>query len=473
MRNLALLTDLYQLTMVNAYIEKDKHETLVNFDLFYRFRENLEFAVFAGLEQAIEYIQGIRFTDEDIEYLRSLKLFGEKFFAVMKNFKFTGDVRAVREGEIVFPNQPILSVTAPLYQAQLLETALLNIINHQTLIATKAFKICREAYGSVMEFGLRRAQGPDAGVYGARAAIIGGCLSTSNVLAGQTFNVPVAGTHSHSWVMSFPTELEAFRAYADIYPNNCMLLVDTYDTLKSGVPNAITVFNEMKKKGLKPKGIRLDSGDLAYLSKKARKMLDDAGHNDCAVCASGDIDEYILASLHMQNAKIDIFGIGTKLITSEKVPALGGVYKLSCVMENGKWVPKIKISDTEEKITNPAVKTIYRIYDDVKMAMADLVCLADEVIDTNKPLTVFHPIETWKTTTFTEFSVRNLIVDVIKNGKTVYTFPTLKEISEYCKARGKEFWEEYLRLVNPHTYKVDLSEKLYNLKQKLIRESKK
>jgi nicotinate phosphoribosyltransferase len=316
-----------------------------------------------------------------------------------------------------------------------------------------------------MEFGLRRAQGPDAGIYGARAAIIGGCSSTSNVLTAKMYGIPCAGTHAHSWVMSFDSELEAFREYARIYPNNCLLLVDTYDTLRSGVPNAIKVFDEMKAKGLKPLGIRLDSGDLSYLTKKARKMLDDAGHSDCKICVSGDLDEYILSSLHQQNAKIDSYGIGTKLITSELTPSLGGVYKLSALQVNGQWEAKIKLSDTTEKITNPGIKTTYRIYDKEKMAFADLICMRNETFDTTKPLTLFHPVETWKKTTLTEYSMRNLMVEIFRDGKQVYKCPKLTEIADYSKIVRSEFWEEYFRLVNPTTYKVDLSDQLYNLKK--------
>lgn len=468
MRNLTLLTDLYQLTMMNAYIETDVGDKNCVFDLFYRGNAYIEYAVAAGLDTAIDYINNLHFSDEDIAYLRSLNLFGEKFFHAIKNFKFTGDIYAVREGEFVFPNEPILTVKAPLFQAQLLETALLNIINHQTLIATKATKITQEAKGGVMEFGLRRAQGPDAGIYGARAAIIGGCKSTSNVLAGQMFDINVSGTHAHSWVMSFDSELEAFRTYAKIYPDYCLLLVDTYDTLKSGVPNAIKVFGELSAKGKKPIGIRLDSGDLAYLSKKARKMLDDAGYRDAKIVASGDIDEYILSTLHQQGAKIDIWGIGTKLITSAQNPALGGVYKLASIEESGNWIPKMKISDTQEKITNPGLKTTYRIYDEENMAKADLICLKDEVFDLSKPLTIFHPVDTWKKKTFTKYKMRNLMVDVFINGEQVYAPPCLKEVVAYADKVKNEFWEEYLRLINPHIYKVDLSDKLYQLKHHLI-----
>lgn len=467
MRNLTLLTDLYQLTMMNAYLQTGKADTLANFDVFYRQKEHLDFAICAGLEQVIDYINNLHFVESDIEYLRSLDLFPENFLDALKSFRFTGDIYAIREGEVIFPGEPILTVTAPLFQAQLVETAILNMINHQTLIATKAFKICQEAKGIVMEFGLRRAQGPDAGIYGARAAIIGGCNSTSNVLTAKMYGVPCSGTHAHSWVMSFESELEAFREYARIYPNNTLLLVDTYDTLRSGVPNAIKVFDEMKAKGLKPLGIRLDSGDLAYLTKKARKMLDDAGHSDCKICVSGDLDEYILSSLHQQNAKIDSYGIGTKLITSSLTPALGGVYKLSALQVNGEWEAKMKLSDTAEKITNPGIKTTYRIYDEDKMAFADLICLRNETFDTTKPLTIFHPIETWKQTTLTKYSMRNLMVKVFENGKQVYTSPSLTEIAEYSKLVRSEFWEEYLRLINPNYYKVDLSTQLYNLKKYL------
>ena len=465
MRNLTLMTDLYQLTMMNAYLQSNKHETIANFDMFYRPKENLDFAIVAGLEQVIEYVNNLHFEEDEIEYLRSLNLFGENFLQALRDFKFTGTIKAVREGEIIFPTEPILSVRAPIFQAQLVETAILNIINHQTLIATKAFKICQEAKGTVMEFGLRRAQGPDAGIYGARASIIGGCASTSNVLSAMKFGVPCSGTHAHSWVMSFENEIDAFREYARIYPNNCLLLVDTYDTLKSGVPNAIKVFDEMKAKGLKPIGIRLDSGDLAYLTKKARKMLDDAGHSDCKICVSGDLDEYILSSLHQQKAKIDSYGVGTKLITSSLTPALGGVYKMSAMQVDGTWEPKIKLSDTTEKITNPGIKTTYRIYDEEKMACADLICLENETFDTTKPLTIFHPIETWKKTTFEKYSMRNLMIDVFRDGEQVYKSPSLTEIADYSKLARSEFWEEYLRLVNPNIYKVDLSNQLYNLKK--------
>ncbi len=472
-RNLTMLTDLYQLTMMNGYLESGKQDDVAVFDVFFRRNEVLSYSVAAGLEQAIDYILSIRFEQDDIEYLRSLGVFSEDFLQYLKNFRFTGDVYAVPEGTLVFPEEPILTVKAPLLEAQFIETALLNIVNHQTLIATKAAKVAYAAKGdSVMEFGLRRAQGPDAGVYGARAAVIGGCRSTSNVLAGKMFDIPVAGTHAHSWVMNFPSEYEAFCAYADLFPEACLLLVDTYDTLRSGVPNAIKVFDRLRAKGYEPKGIRLDSGDLAYLSKTARKMLDDAGYPNAIICASGDLDEYLITSLKNQGAAIDLWGVGTKLITSADMPALGGVYKLSALYpKEGGEIPKIKLSDNTVKITNPAFKDIYRIYDKATgKAEADLIVVRGETIDETKPLTIFHPTETWKRTTFTEYTVRPLTVPIIQNGQAVYAFPKLSKICEYAEQEKGTFWDEYKRLDNPHVYKVDLSQKLYDIKTKLISE---
>lgn len=471
MRNLTLLTDFYEITMAYGFFKEKKHEEEVVFDLFFRRNKLITYSIAAGLEQAIEYLTNWHFSDDDIDYLRSQKIFSEEFLEYLKNMRFTGSVYAVKEGEPVFPGEPILSVRAPLIQAQFAETALLNIINHQTLIATKAAKICRAAKdGIVMEFGLRRAQGPDAGIYGARAAVIGGCSSTSNVITGQAFDIPVAGTMAHSWVMGFDSEYEAFKAYAEVYPDNCLLLVDTYDTLKSGVPNAIKVFKELKAKGHEPKGIRLDSGDFAYLSKKARKMLDEAGFENAKICASGDLDEYSIRSLLGQGAKIDLWGVGTKLITSEEMPALGGVYKLSAVVKkDGTVIPKIKLSDNAEKITNPSIKNVYRLFDkDTGMAIADLITLWDEQIDENEPLTIFHPIETWKRTTVKNFRAVPLLEKIIENGKLVYEFPTVKDAREFCKKELSSFWEEYLRIDMPHVYKVDLSEKLHALKTEMI-----
>ena len=472
MRNLTLLTDLYQLTMGYGFYRQNKHEEEVVFDLFFRKNALITYSLFAGLEQAMDYLLNWRFDDEDIAYLRGLNLFDEGFLDYLKNMKFTGDVYAVREGEPVFPSEPILTVKAPLIQAQFAETALLNIINHQTLIATKSSKICRATAGRgvVMEFGLRRAQGPDAGINGARAAIIGGCSSTSNVIAGQKFAVPVAGTMAHSWVMDYPPESEACRAYADAYPDNCLLLVDTYDTLRSGVPNAIKVFKELKAAGHKPKGIRLDSGDLAYLSKKARKMMDEAGFPEAIICVSGDLEERSINSLIQQGAKIDSWGVGTKLITSEDLPALGGVYKLAAVFDKeGNATPKIKLSDNTAKITNPAFKKLYRLYDKENgMAIADLITLKDETVDDSKPLTLFHPVETWKEHEVDNFRAEELQHTIVKNGKLVYKFPNLMDIQAFSKQELSKFWEEYLRLDMPQVYKVDLSKKLHTLKIDMI-----
>ena len=472
MRNLTLLTDLYQLTMGYGFYRQNKHEEEVVFDLFFRKNSLITYSLAAGLEQAVEYLLNWHFDDEDIAYLRSLHLFDEDFLSYLKQMKFTGDVYAVREGEPVFPGEPILTIKAPLIQAQFAETALLNIINHQTLIATKSSKICRatKGQGKVMEFGLRRAQGPDAGIHGARAAIIGGCSSTSNVLAAQKYGIPASGTMAHSWVMDYPTEYEAFKAYAEAYPDNCLLLVDTYDTLRSGMPNAIKVFKELRAKGHEPKGIRLDSGDLAYLSKEARKMMDAAGFENAIVCVSGDLDERSISSLIAQGAKIGSWGVGTKLITSEDLPALGGVYKLSAVIEkDGSITPKIKLSNNTAKVTNPAFKKLYRLYDKKSgMAMADLITLKDEVIDEDKPLLLFNPVETWMEQEVTDFYAEELQHTIVKDGKLVYEFPSLMDVQAFSKDELEKFWEEYLRLDVPQVYKVDLSTKLHALKMQMI-----
>ena len=470
MRDLTLLTDLYQLTMMYGYSKNSQLNKTAVFDVFYRGVGN-NYAVACGLDQVIDYIENLRFSKEDLDYLRSLKLFDEDFMKLLADFRFTGDVYAVPEGTVVFPQEPILTVKARLFEAQLIETAILCILNHQTLIATKAAKIVYAAKGgAVAEFGLRRAQGPDAGIYGARAAMIAGCASTSNVLAGKMFGVPVSGTHAHSWVMSFDSEIEAFRAYAKMYPDSCLLLVDTYNTLKSGVPNAIKVFEELRAAGHKPLGIRLDSGDLAYLSREARKMLDEAGFTDVKIFASGDIDENILMSLDSQNAKIDCWGIGTKLITSQDCPSLGGVYKLAAIEKDGELVPKLKMSDTPAKITNPGLKKIVRIFDkNTDKAIADLIALKDENFDGLDKLEIFHPDFTWKRKTVTNFYVKDLNIDVIKDGKVVCNRPSVMEIAAYHKESYGQFWNEYKRLLNPHIYKVDLSEKLFNLKQKLLK----
>jgi len=471
MRNLTMMTDLYQLTMMYGYFEQRMDRQLAVFDLFYRDASTIEYAIVAGLEQAIEYIEGLEFTAEDIVYLRSLGLFSEGFLDYLSMFKFTGEVMAMPEGTVVFPGEPIVRVCAPIIEAQLIETTLLNIMNHQTLIATKASRVAHAAMGdSVLEFGLRRAQGPDAAIYGARAAIIGGCDATSNVMTGEMFGIPVRGTHAHSWVMSFPDELAAFRAYARTFPDNCMLLVDTYDTLKSGVPHAIKVFDELAARGYKPVGIRLDSGDLAYLSREARRMMDAAGYTDAIICASGDLDEELIRDLKSQGARVDIWGVGTRLITSQDCPALGGVYKLSAKEVDGVLRPKMKVSDNPLKVTNPGVKVVYRIYDNASgMAIADLIALQDEVFDQRQPLTIFDPIDTWKQMTLTGYTMRRLLQPVIVDGKVAYHRPELLEIQANCKRELATFWEQYKRLRNPHVYKVDLSDGLWSLKQSMLK----
>lgn len=471
MRNLTMMTDLYELTMMNGYLRYGKDKNRACFDLFYRRRGDVTaYAVAAGLEQVIEYVQNLRFTQEDIEYLRSLAIFDDAFLSYLSDFHFTGEILAVPEGTIVFPDEPILRVIAPIMEAQLLETALLNIINHQTLIATKAARVVQSARGDkVLEFGLRRAQGPDAGIYGARASIIGGCQATSNVLTGQLFGVPVGGTHAHSWVMSFEDELTAFRAYADVFPDNCLLLVDTYDTLGSGVPNAITVFKELRARGKEPVGIRLDSGDLAFLSRQARVMLDDAGFPNAKIFASGDLDEEVIWDLKAQGAAIDVWGVGTRMITSMDNPALGGVYKLSAEEVDGKFVPRIKISENPAKITNPGVKQLYRFYDRRSgKALADLLALDEEDFSSGEPLEIFDPENTWKRMTLCDYRMRQLLVPVFENGELVYDSPALPEIAAYAKQEMETFWDEYKRLNRPHRYKVDLSQKLYDLKLQLL-----
>ena len=479
MRNLSLLTDLYQLTMLQGYFEEKQANETVIFDMFFRNNPHSGgYSVCAGLQQVIEYIEGLHFADEDISYLKTLNLFSDKFLSYLKDFKFTGDIYAIPEGSVIFPKEPIMKIVAPIMEAQLIETALLNIINHQSLIATKASRVVFAANGdTVLEFGLRRAQGPDAGIYGARAAMIAGCFATSNVLAGQMFDVPIRGTHAHSWVMSFSDELTAFRKYANLYPNACILLVDTYDTLRSGVPNAIKVFNEMREKGIELKnyGIRLDSGDLSYLSKKARQLLDNAGFNDAIISASNDLDENLISSLKLQGAKISSWGVGTNLITSKDCPAFGGVYKLSAVYESDKkaFKAKIKLSENAEKNTNPGNKKIYRIYDkDTKKIIADLICLEEETLDTSEELLLFDPLDTWKKTLLPShtYYAKELLVPVFKNGNCVYKSPSVMEIREYCKEEMDTLWEESRRLEYPHRTHVDLSQKLWDLKNSLLNE---
>ena len=476
--NLTLLTDLYELTMMQGYFKNPTNQTVI-FDMFYRTNPcGGAFAITAGLEQMIEYIENLKFTDEDIKYLRSLNIFEEDFLEYLSNFRFTGDIYAIPEGTVVFPREPLVKVVAPIMEAQLVETAILNIINHQSLIATKAARVCYAARGDgIMEFGLRRAQGPDAGIYGARAAVIGGCAGTSNVLTGQMFNVPVLGTHAHSWIMSFPDELTAFRTYAKMYPDACILLVDTYDTLKSGVPHAIQVFKEMRDAGITSKlmGIRLDSGDLAYLSKKAKKMLDAAGFSDAVISASSDLDEYLIESLKAQDAKINSWGVGTNMITSKDCPAFGGVYKLAAVKDadSTEFTPKIKLSENTEKVTNPGNKTVYRIYSKkTGKIKADLICLADEKFDPEETMVIFDPVDTWKKTKILggTYEVRELLVPVIKEGKRVYTSPSVMELRAICQKEQSTLWDESRRFSNPQKVYVDLSPKLYEVKKELIEE---
>jgi len=476
-RNLTLLTDLYELTMMQGYFERGDCETVV-FDMFFRSNPNQNgYSIAAGLEQVIDYVKKLNFTYDDVAYLRSLKIFSDDFLHYLSGFHFSGDIYAIPEGTVVFPKEPLIKVIAPIMEAQLIETAILNIVNHQSLIATKASRVVHAAAGDgVMEFGLRRAQGPDAGLYGARAAMIGGCIATSNVLAGELFDVPVRGTHAHSWVMSFPDEYTAFKTYADLYPNACTLLVDTYDTIKSGVPNAIKVFTEMRESGveLKNYGIRLDSGDLAYLSKKARKMLDEAGFEDAVIAASNDLDEHLIRSLKNQGAAITSWGVGTNLITSKDCPSFGGVYKLAAIKQtDGSFVSKIKLSENIEKITNPGNKTVYRIYDKETGKMrADLICFVDEVYDENEDLLLFDPAATWKKTLLEAgtYTMREILVPVFINGECVYESPTVTEIATYCKQEKETLWDETKRLSNPHRVYVDLSQKLYDEKQRLLNE---
>ncbi len=475
--NLTLLTDLYELTMMQGYFKTNNREIVV-FDAFYRSNpSDGGFAVCAGLEQVIDYVENLHFDKEDIAYLKSLGIFEDDFLTYLATFKFSGDIYAIPEGTIIFPREPLIKVVAPIMEAQLIETAILNILNHQSLIATKAARVCYAAQGDgVMEFGLRRAQGPDSGVYGARAAVIGGCCGTSNVLCGQMFDVPVKGTHAHSWIMSFSDEYTAFKTYAEIYPSACLLLVDTYDTLKSGVPNAIRVFKEMQEAGipLTSYGIRMDSGDLAYLSKKARQMLNKAGFPDAIISASNDLDEYLIENLKLQGAAITSWGVGTSLITSKDCPAFGGVYKLAAIQnEQGEFIPKIKLSENSEKVTNPGNKTVYRIYEeDSHKIKADLICLVGETFDTEKDLKIFDPIEPWKKTTLKAgtYSMRELLLKVFENGSCIYHSPNVMEIQKYCTQEKETLWNETKRFVNPHKVYVDLSDKLYKMKQQILNE---
>lgn len=479
-KDLSLLTDLYELTMMQGYFKTEQEKKHVVFDLFYRTNpSDGGYAIACGLEQAIEYIKTLNFSQSDLEYLISLNIFDEDFIEYLRNFKFTGDINAIPEGTVVFPMEPLLQVKAPIMEAQLIETALLNIINHQSLIATKAARVVWAAEGDpVLEFGLRRAQGPDAGTYGARAAVIGGCVGTSNVLTGKLFDVPVKGTHAHSWVMSFSSELEAFRAYAKKFPNACILLVDTYNTLEQGVPNAIKCFREMKDAGyeLPGYGIRLDSGDLAYMSKRARKMLDEAGFTDAIISASSDLDENLITTLKLQGAKINLWGVGTKLITSDDCPAFGGVYKLAAETDaNGIFSPKIKLSNNPQKVTLPGIKKVIRVYDkETNKIKADLIALEHEIYDETKDLDLWDPSAPWKQMKLKPdtYYLRELLQPIFVNGQCVYTSPKTMEIREYAKKEMETLWDEHKRFKNPHTTPVDLSEELYILRERMIRKLK-
>ena len=473
-RNRTMLCDYYELTMGNGYFEKGLKDQIVYFDVFYRsVPDKGGFAIFAGLEQIVEYIQDLHFTEEDIAFLRGKGCFSEGFLNYLRNFRFTGDIYAVPEGTPVFPNEPILTVRAPTIEAQLIETFVLLTVNHQSMIATKANRINLAAQGrTVLEFGSRRAHGADAATDGARAAYIGGCAGTACTLSDLVYGVPAGGTMAHSWVQMFDSEYEAFKAYCEIYPNNATLLVDTYNTLKSGVPNAIRVFKEvLLPKGITKCAIRLDSGDITYLSKKARKMLDDAGLTECKIVASNSLDEWIIRDIIMQGAKVDLFGVGERLITSKSDPVFDGVYKLVAIeKEDGTILPKIKISENVAKITNPHFKKIYRLYEkETGKAIADLLCVYDEVIDDTRPLEIFDPINTWKRKTVTDFIARELHVPIFKQGKLVYELPSIHEIKKYCADQVETLWDEVKRFENPHNYYVDLSQKLWDIKHDLLK----
>ncbi|MCR4771197.1 MAG: nicotinate phosphoribosyltransferase [Oscillospiraceae bacterium] len=476
--NYTMLFDFYELTMGNGYYLSGMHQKTVYFDLFFReVPDGGGFAIAAGLEQIIDYIERLHFDKKDIEYFRSKGCFDEQFLRWLKYFRFTGDIWAVPEGTPVFPGEPVITVRAPAVEAQLIETYLLLAFNHQSLIATKANRIVRAAQGRpVLEFGSRRAQGPDAAIIGARAAYIGGCAGTACTISDQLFGVPAGGTMAHSWVQMFDTEYDAFKTYCEIYPDNAVLLVDTYNTLKSGVPNAIKAIKEvLVPKGITSFGIRMDSGDISYLSKQARKMLDEAGLQNCKIVASNALDERLISDLLMQGACVDTFGVGERLITAKSSPVFGAVYKLAAVEnEEGKIIPKIKISENTAKITTPHFKKVYRLYEkDSGKAIADQICVYDEVIDDTQPLTIFDPMAVWKTKTLTDYTAQELLVPIFKRGKLVYKKPELKEIREYCAEQIELQWDEVKRFENPHEYYVDLSERLWVIKRELLNDAAK
>ena len=469
--NLAMLFDYYEMTMANGYFERGIHDTIGYFDLYYRKNpDDAGFAIFSGLESIIDYLKDFHFSDDDIAFFRSKKIYSDAFLAYLKDLHFTCDVWCVPDGSVVFPGEPLITVRGPMAQTSLIETILLLLVNHQSLIATKASRIVRAAQGRpVMEFGSRRAQGPDAATLGARAAYIGGCVGTADTLSDQRFGVPALGTMAHSWVQLFPTEYEAFKTYAEIYPTNATLLVDTYDTLSSGVPNAIRVFDDV----LKPKGIaggiRLDSGDIAYLSKKARVMLDEAGHKDAKIVASNSLDEYRIEDILAQGAKIDSFGVGENLITSKSSPVFGGVYKLVGLENDGVFEPRIKISENVEKITTPGFKTFYRLYEkDTGKAIADVITMKNEKVDDSKPYEIFHPVYTWKRMRLEDYTAREMKVRIFDGGKCVYDLPSLNARRDYCAKELDTLWDEYKRFDNPHEYKVDLSLAVWDMKHDLL-----
>ncbi len=470
--NLTMIMDMYELTMANGIFDSEMRDTVTYFDMFFRrIPDKGGYAIMAGLEQLIDYMSNLHFDDEDIDYLRSLNLFREDFLEYLRNFEFSCDVWAIPEGTVIFPQEPIVTVKGPAMQALMVETMLLLTINHQSLIATKANRIARAADGRVvMEFGARRAHGYGAAYYGARAAIIGGCTGTSCLLTAKDFGVAASGTMAHSWVQLFKDEYTAFKTYAEKYPDSCLLLVDTYNVLKSGIPNAIKVFDEvLKPLGKRPVGIRIDSGDITYISKKARKMLDDAGYPDCKICVSNSLDEYLIRDMIFQGAKVDSFGVGERLITASSEAVFGGVYKLSAVEIDGVVIPKIKVSENAAKVTLPGVKIPWRLYDKATgKAIADVITLGDEKIDSSEPYEIFDPIYTWKRKVVTDFVAQKLQVKIFEKGKLVYENPTVKEISEHRKVQVDALWDEVKRFENPHTYYVDVSEDLWDLKHNLL-----
>lgn len=471
--NLTMLTDFYEFTMANGYMEYGMENTIAYFDMFFReIPDNGGFAIMAGVEQLIQYMKNLKFYDDDIKYFRSKNIFSEKFLNYLKNFKFECDVWAIPEGTPIFPKEPIVTVRGPVIQAQILETMILLTINHQSLIATKSNRIVRAAQGRpIMEFGSRRAQGYEGAILGARAAYIGGCVGTACTITDRDFEVPALGTMAHSWVQIFPSELDAFKAYARLYPDDCVLLVDTYNVLKSGIPNAIKTFQEeVIPRGFRPKGVRIDSGDIAYLSKESRKMLDKAGFEDCPIVVSSSLDEYVIEDLINQGAAINSLGVGERLITARSEPVFGGVYKLVAIESEGKIIPKIKISENVDKITIPGFKQVYRLYDKTSgKATADVISLHDEIIDESKPYQIFHPLYTWKKKTLTNFTAKKLLIKIFDNGNCVYESPNIKDIQKYCKEQINTLWDEVLRFENPHEYFVDLSDILWNIKTDLLR----